>query len=78
VATQGNEALEEIALRIMDAYQTASGNTLKMTYYNSKTQLDKAVKSSDYIKDPICFAIGWNTYSPETKTFDIDIRVNSF
>ena len=45
-------------------------------FYNDNKHLDNFVGSQEYTDDPICFAIGWNTYLPTSKTYDIDIRVD--
>ena len=59
----------------MAAYNKASGNTLYKKTYSDNKQIDKYLKSRSYTDDPICFALGWNTFSPETKEYDIDIRI---
>ena len=61
---------------MMDAYHASTNNTLYKQTYHSKDQIDKHIKSRTYVDEPICFAIGWNTYSPDTKEYNIDIRMD--
>ena len=61
----------------MDAYYQTTGNTLYTQYYSDNDEVDRYLKSAHYTENPICFAIGWNKYSPDTKEYDIDIRIDS-
>ena len=75
-AKEGNEAIDDIAQRMLDAYEDANNDTLYIQYYRDKDTLDDYIRSRAYTNAPICFAIGWNTYSPETKEYNIDIRMD--
>ena len=67
--------MENIAVRVMSAYEKATNNSLSIQYYDSNDEIDKVVKSKTYMEHTICFAIGWNTYDPAKKQYDIDIRI---
>jgi hypothetical protein len=34
------------------------------------------VRKPSYADDPICFGIGWDTYDPDTKNYNLDIRMD--
>ena len=61
-ATLGNKALDEIADRMIDAYYKYANETLKKEYFDNNEEIDKKVRKTSYIDDPICFGIGWNAF----------------
>ena len=34
------------------------------------------MSKASYADDPICFGIGWDTYDPATKNYNLDIRMD--
>jgi len=62
---------------MMDAYYKYANHTLKKEYFDDNSSIDKKVRKTSYIEDPICFAIGWNAFSPDSEEYDLDIRLDS-
>ena len=70
-------AINDVADRMIAAYNKETGYTLHKRYYSDNKEMDKYLRSKDYTNDPICFGISWNTFSPETNEYDINIRISS-
>jgi hypothetical protein len=45
-------------------------------YFDNNESIDKKVRKTSYIDDPICFAIGWNSFLTDN-IYDLDIRLDS-
>ena len=50
--------------------------TLESINFKDDDSLNDHVKKKDYADHGICFALGWNKFDLDSKTFDINLRWN--
>ena len=75
--TAGNTALDNIFKKVNAAYSANNdGKEFKPQRFKTNDELNEYSKGSDYYGKALCFTIGWNTFDPTQKKFDIDMRWN--
>ena len=79
--TLANNILTKIVDDVSNAYyeNTKKNGTFEPVYftkveYTSQKELQSFVTSPSYVKEQICFSIGWKEFNQETNTFDLDLK----
>ena len=75
---QGNAVLDSIYDEINAAFITASkeGRSLEKKNFTSRDEMEDYVKEKSYRDNSLCFALGWDTFEPDTNEFIVDISLN--
>ena len=78
-STEGYSTLVSIFDDLNEAYSkanTADGFSLNVRKFKTDSELDDHVKESAYHNDAVCFALSWDEFDVEEKTFSLNLRWN--